>query len=240
MYLSQNEALTRDNPYVDSFSIHDNLIIDSGVYAMTYKSIHNSQNNYIYNNTIKKTKVVSRPDLGGYFFKGISVHELYNNSKVYVYNNWIEKTYASGIQVSYNYGVNSAVYIYDNTIVGCGTGNDPKFGNGITFMVNSRNNQAYDNIIIQPKRYGIFTTQNNKSTPNNIMMRNKIGDAGIGEWGHYYNTGNLEEAKGANANIYHADVADFGFKAWSDDGDYSNDVFSSNKSTPPPKKLHIK
>ena len=39
-------------------------------------------------------------------------------------------------------------------------------------------------------------------------------------------SGDVTESTGGDANIYHADVADFGFNVWSDDGDYSNDDFS--------------
>ena len=51
------------------------------------------------------------------------------------------------------------------------------------------------------------------------------GDAGQGER-YVESGGSLAEGTGADANIYHADVANFGFNIWSDDGDYSNDNFS--------------
>ncbi|MCK4627507.1 MAG: hypothetical protein KAT56_00815, partial [Sedimentisphaerales bacterium] len=51
------------------------------------------------------------------------------------------------------------------------------------------------------------------------------GDAGLGEWNEM-ESGDVTESTGGDANIYHADVADFGFNVWSDDGDYSNDDFS--------------
>ncbi|MCK4627581.1 MAG: right-handed parallel beta-helix repeat-containing protein, partial [Sedimentisphaerales bacterium] len=51
------------------------------------------------------------------------------------------------------------------------------------------------------------------------------GDAGLGEW-YEMESGDVTESTGGNANIYHADVADFEFNAWSDDSDYNNDDFS--------------
>ena len=83
----------------------------------------------------------------------------------------------------------------------------------------AHSNKIYDNIIIQAKRYGIYGCW---ETHDNTHKRNLIGDCGIGEAGGI----GLIEGTGADANIYHANVADFGFKAWSDDGDYSNDDFS--------------
>ncbi|MCK4627580.1 MAG: hypothetical protein KAT56_01180, partial [Sedimentisphaerales bacterium] len=213
MYLGPNWAQANDNPYVSTFSIHDNIMEDLGSYGITFKSI-NGPNNYIYNNTVRVTGLVPI-DGGDNFAHGIGVQMTYGDeSYVSIYDNWIEKTVGPGLKIG---GLNHLVY--NNTIVGCGTGNDPKWGHGICTHTYAENVELYDNIIIQAYQYGIY---GGWATEGVLHQRNLIGDSGIGETGGT----NLTEGTGADANIYHADVADFGFKVWSDDGDYSNDDFS--------------
>ena len=215
MYLGHNES---DNgPYVGGFSIHDNLLEDLGSYGMTYKGV-NEPNNYIFNNIIKQTGIV-RTELTGSSKSGIGIQMFQPGCIAEVYNNWIEKTVGPGIKV----GGGNGNKIYDNKILGCGTGNEEDWGHGIELhRLESVNNEVYDNIIIQPTRYGICARYNSQ---NNYCDRNLIGDAGLGE-SYVFDGGELIEGTGADANIYHADVADFGFCAWTDDGDYSNDDFS--------------
>ncbi len=216
MYLGQNDAREKDDPYVATFSIHDNIMEDMGSYGITYKGV-NGPDNYIYNNKVTTTGVVPGT-LSDSAFHGIGVQMFYGGeSYVNIYNNWIEKTVGPGLKIS-----GSNHLIYNNVIAGCGSGNDENYGHGI--VVHSwggatKDVELYDNIAIQAYGYGIKTLG---SCTNISHKRNLIGDCGIGEA-----TGSgLVEGTGADANIYHADVADFGFKVWSDDGDYSNDVFS--------------
>jgi len=228
MYLGENAPWSNDNPYTANLSVHDNQIIDSGCYGFNFKGVHNSTANYIYNNTIKNTGLANRPDLDDGFRHGFSVHDFAGASSVEVYNNWIENTFGSGISIQDLFSsISPTEIIHDNTIVGCGHSTEARWKNGIIFLLNSKAIDAYDNIIIQPGGYGFYTVNDDTQTPLITLERNKVGDAGAGAllYGEGA-TNNFQEGTGADANIYHADVADFGFKAWSDDGDYSNDDFT--------------
>ena len=229
MYLGQNAPWSNDDPYIANLSVHDNQIIDIGCYGIAYKGITDSTANYIYNNTIKNTGLANRPDLDDGFRHGMSVHDFWGASSVEVYDNWIEKTVGPGIEVQNIYSsITPAEQIHDNTIVGCGQSTTPKYNDGISFLTGSKNVDVYDNIIIQPGSYGFYTVSDDTVTPLITLERNKVGDAGAGALlGGDHATTNFQEGTGADANIYHADVADFGFCAWSDDGDYSNDDFST-------------
>jgi hypothetical protein len=214
MYLGHNWPAANKDPYVGSFSIHDNLLEDMGSYGMTFKGVK-ADNNYIYNNTIRRTGIV-RTDLTGEAKQGIGVQMFNSGYMVEIYDNRIEHTLGSGLKIGGGVGN----LIHHNEILGCGICDDEKWGNGIElYRDETTAAEIYDNIIIQAKRYGIH---GHYETSGNNHKRNLIGDCGIGEAGGV----GLIEGTGADANIYHADVADFGFKAWSDDGDYSNDDFS--------------
>ena len=216
MYLGQNQPWIEDKPWIKDFSVHDNILEDLGSYGITMKGVHaDSGVCSIYNNTIKRTGLnVTRTDdfkfgIGGCYYAGST----YTN----IYNNWIEKTVGAGIHVG-----DQNHQVYKNTIVGCGTGNDVEFGHGMITQHGTYGGHIYDNIIIQPKRYGIYVRGTTKSV---TLSTNLIGHAGLGEW-YEKDSGDVIESAGDDANIYHADVADFNFVAWSDDGDYSNDNFS--------------
>ena len=62
----------------------------------------------------------------------------------------------------------------------------------------------------------------------NVLYRNLIGDAGVGEW-HAEDQGDVTESAGTDTNVYYANVADFNFPIWSDDEDYRNDRFPLSK-----------
>ncbi|MCK4627380.1 MAG: right-handed parallel beta-helix repeat-containing protein, partial [Sedimentisphaerales bacterium] len=167
----------------------------------------------IYNNTVRVTGLITEKD--DRFKTGISVHSFDGNAYAKIYNNRIEDTVGAGMKIG-----RSNHQIYNNEVLGCGKGGDGRWANGILLYYNADSVDVYDNIIIQPTGYGIYATSN---TSNCTDSRNLTGDAGLGE---RYDVGGMTEGIGNNANIYHADVADFGFKVWSDDGDYSNDDFS--------------
>jgi len=221
MYIGQNNPSNNDNPYVANLSVHDNILEDLGAYGMCMKGVHsNSGTCSIYNNTIKTTGLVWGGD--GNKTQGISVGPFRGSVYTDIYNNTITNTVGPGIRITGREGVTNAHQIYNNKILGCGTGNNERYGNGIVLILHTTGVDVYDNIIIQPTRYGIWA-QN--STVSSTDSRNLIGDAGQGER-YVQPGGSMTEGTGADANIYHADVADFGFKVWSDDGDYSNDDFS--------------
>ena len=229
MYLGHNDPWSEDNPYVSNFSVHDNLMEDLGAYGITLKGVHaDSGVCSIYNNTIRgssggqSTGLVytgsdsSKQGIGFSRFAGVT----YAN----IYNNWIEKTVGPGIKMG-----DQKHNVYNNIIVGCGTGNDTDYGHGIVTNWSTNDGHIYDNIIIQPKRYGIYALG---TTQGVTLSKNLIGDAGIGEW-HEKKSGDVTESAGDDANIYHADVAKLNFKTWSDDDNYSNDDFSISIVKPP-------
>lgn len=228
MYLGHNWPQANNDPYVGTFSIHHNLLEDMGSYGMTYKGVK-GPDNYIYNNTIRTTGVV-REDLTGDAWAGIGVQMFEPGYMVEIYDNRIEYTKGSGIKI----GESVRNLVYRNKILGCGTGGEEKYSHGIQlYHPNTHSTEVYDNIIIQAKGYGIY---GHWSTHDNYHKRNLIGNLGIGEAGGI----GLTEGTGADANIYHADVADFNFSAWSDDGDYSNDIFTSTIPQAPLKPTALR
>ena len=217
MYLGQNDPSINNKPYVGTFSIHNNLLEDMGTYGITFKGVHaDSGVCSIYNNTVKRTGLVST--LSDVYKFGIGFSRFSGTAYANIYNNWIEKTVGAGIQVG-----DQKHNVYNNIIVGCGTGNDKQLGHGI-FTFNAKDVELYDNIIIQAKRYGIYGGYGITSSVSH--KRNLIGDSGIGEAGGSY----LTEGTGDQANTYESDVSNLNFKTWSDDGDYSNDDFSFSTS----------
>jgi hypothetical protein len=225
MYLGHTNPLGDSNPYISNVSVHDNIIDDSGAYGMVLKGVSSSSGTCsIYNNTIRTTGLVYT---GSDEKKtGISVHTFYGSTAyANIYNNRVEHTVGVGIRVG-----KSRHQIYNNEVLGCGTGNDVKYGQGIITYYSADDTNIYDNIIIQPKRYGIYSLSGAIAN-GTTLSRNLIGDAGIGEWGEEV-SGKIIESSGEDANWYEADVASFGFNAWSDDGDYSNDDFGFGGSIP--------
>jgi len=229
MYLGHNDPPGEDNPYAARFSVHDNIIENSGSYGMVLKGLNGGPNS-IYNNTIDTTAVVSWPN-SDEWRSGIRVRTYTQSYNVSVYNNFVMNTKGPGILAGL--GANS---IYNNIICNAGTNNDVDWGHGIVTYLDTTGTNIYDNIIIQPTRYGIY---NKKSKTNGVTMsRNLIGNAGSGEWAEV-ESGDTIESGGVDANIYHADVADFHFTTWSDDGHYSNDIFKLSGSIAPPLELRL-
>jgi len=214
MYLGHNDPGVNNDPYVGTFSIHDNILENMGSYGMTFKGVK-AANNYIYNNIVRNTGLVC-VHLTGSSKHGIGVQMFEPGYMADIYNNRIEYTMGPGIKIGGGVGN----LVHHNEILGCGTCDEVGWGHGIELHRSvTTNTEMYDNIILQSTRYGIYGRY---ETSGNIHKRNLIGDSGIGEWGGI----GLTEGTCADVNIYHADVADFGFKVWSDDGDYSNDDFS--------------
>lgn len=233
MYLGQNNPWIEDKPWIKDFSVHDNILEDLGAYGITLKGVHSTSGLFsIYNNTIRgssrgqSTGLVSeRTDE---FKFGIGFSRFAGTACANIYNNWIEKTVGAGIAVG-----DQKHNVYNNIIVGCGTGNDVEFGHGIITHWSTYDTHIYDNIIIQPKRYGIYARG---TTVSVTLSRNLIGDAGVGEW-YEKESGDVTESAGDDSNIYHDDVVKLSFKTWSDDGNYSNDDFSIS-ILKPPQDLH--
>jgi len=219
MYIGRNRPATEDDPYIANFSVHDNLLEDIGAYGITLKGV-NSSSTYvnIYNNTIKVTGLVSGSS--GDEWHGIGVQDFYGSTYANIYNNWIEKTRGPGFKIGYD-----DHQIYNNVIAGCGTENETEYGHGIYVYNTADGVDMYDNVIVDPTRYGIYADSN--ASYVNIMSRNIICGAGQGEW--YQEGSDLFESLTPDNNIYDADCANIGFPTWSDDSDYSNDDFGSWK-----------
>ncbi|MCK5466022.1 right-handed parallel beta-helix repeat-containing protein, partial [Candidatus Parcubacteria bacterium] len=214
MYLGLNDPHLPENndPYLGTFSIHDNILEDMGAYGITYKGV-NGPDNYIYNNIIQgssggQSTGLNQGTLPPFAFHGIGTQMHYNDHYVEIYNNRIEKTWGEGIRIS-----GKGHLAYDNLILGCGIGDDPDYGHGIRVQKFAEDVYINDNIIIQPKRYAIYSESDWQIPISVYLNRNLIGDYGLGE-----STGpNLFEGIGADANWYESNVADFNFNAWSDD-----------------------
>jgi hypothetical protein len=221
MYIGCPPANCPDNTYPSNagFSIHDNIIMNSGAYGLTYKRVV-GPNNYIFNNKIINTGLNPTPaNKGDSYKKGIGIKLIKWGIVVNVFDNYIENTPGPCVKVE---GTDSQM-VYNNTLVKCGTGNNAELGSAI--FLSGSNHKVDDNIIIQPTRYGVY----NDGTGKMYVNRNLIGDAGLGDM----SGSNLVKGVGENVNVYHQDVADFNFVKWSDDGDYSNDVFVIGGYVPP-------
>ena len=218
MYLGKNNPPIDKVHYVANIFVHDNLIEDCGAYGITVKGVHaDSAPCSIYNNIVKVTGLVPIPGRVDSFAHGIGVQLFYGTTYANIYNNRIEYTKGPGLKIG-----DQKHNVYNNLILGCGTGNAEKWGHGIITYQSTYDSHIYDNIIIQPKRYGIYVLGTTRSV---LLSRNLIGDAGIGEWDEM-EADDAIESTGADANIYHADVADFNFNAWTDNNDYSDDDFT--------------
>ncbi|MBW2662558.1 MAG: right-handed parallel beta-helix repeat-containing protein [Deltaproteobacteria bacterium] len=227
MYLGHNNPDIRDNPYVANISVHDNILEDIGAYGMTLKGVHATSGVCsIYNNVIKRTGLVYTATVGEKR-NGIKTHYYYGSTYANIYGNWIEATKGAGLVIG-----NGDHQVYNNILVNCGTENNTAYGHGIRLDENNTSN-IYDNIIIQPARYGVYHAW---GTGNINVDRNLIGNPGVG---YVESDSVLVEGSGANANIKHTDVADFNFPVWSDDGDYNNDIFTIPQAPLKPTGLTI-
>jgi len=236
MYLGHNDPYGEDEPYVNNFSIHDNLMEDLGTYGITFKGSNSGTTN-IYRNIVRRTGLVqiyiADPRTGqGEYQQGIGTAYLYKaGTTVNIYDNWIEKTKGNGIKIANSGPKEPIINVFRNTIVGCGAGNDPGYGYGVglsTYVLCTVN--VNDNIIINPAQYGLYAGGMTKGYANRNLIGGGLGESkgtqGIGEAAGIWLEGN-----GTDANIYHSDVAEFGFARWSDDDDYSNDEFIISTSS---------
>lgn len=226
MYLGQNDPDYYDNPYLSNVTVYNNILEDLGAYGITLKGIHaDSGVCSIYNNIVRPS---NRGASGGSSTGlvtsitarkfGIGGSRYYGSTYANIYNNWIEKTVGNGIQMG-----DQNHQIYNNTICGCGSCNEKNYGHGIMTQLGTYGIRIFDNVIIQPKRYGFYNVAS--TTGGVTLSRNLIGDAGIGEWGESQ-AGDTIESSGADANVYYDDVANFNFKKWTNDRNYYNDDFS--------------
>ena len=233
MYLGENQPSIDDDPWSKNFSIHDNILEDLGGNGFVYKGVATGGTELIYNNTVDNTGLVTAA--GDEWKAGIRWRP-YSSATVSIYNNTVFNTPGPGI-----IGWESQTTIYDNILAGNGTGTDggiwrhgiliDKVGANIPDNVT-----IYDNIIIQPIGYGIYN--NDSATAGVTLSRNLIGDAGLGEWDET-NSGDTVESGSPNDNTYHADVATFNFNTWSDDSNYSNDVFRGRNLDPENSEANV-
>ncbi len=220
MYLGHNQGPEYDNddPFVADISVHDNILEDLGAYGFNVKGVSPASGPcYIYNNTIRRTGLIWSDPAKAH---GISVHMFFGTSAE-IYDNLIEDTEGAGLIIgggAHSDG-GAAHNVHDNIIAGCGADGDSHYGHGILTEEYSNNAHIYDNIIVQPTRYGLH---NEWGTGTQHIDRNLVCDPGIG---YLQPDPQFVEGTGADANIYYPDCADAGFSAWSDDGDYSNDKF---------------
>ena len=223
-------AYGNDDPFIKDILFHDNLIEDCGAYGMNMKGDHSTNTlSAIYNNIIRRVGALEairnqEPNVENDMGIGVNKSATYSD-KIDIYNNWVE-AYSVGIRVD-----TTARNVYNNVIVDAGNAGttDSEYHDGILIFEANRSGHIYDNLIVQPYGYGIGEIS---WFYGNIveMERNLICDAGSGEWetsGDY-----LVEGSGADANIYHADCASFNFDKWSDDSDYTNDVFGGRNLSP--------
>jgi len=237
MYLGHNNPKVNqdDQPGLKNFSIHDNLLEDIGTYGLNIKGGNGGKFEF-YNNTIRRTGLADGIWFSGThsFYSGIKIQWFSDGAYVNIYDNWFEKTKGPGILLSAGIGYGGPHNVYNNIVVGCGTGNDSQFGHGIVIHFYSSGVEIYENIIIQAAGYGIYG--NSSAIPISTRERNKIGDCGLGESG---GSKGLPEGTGVDADQYYADVATFNFPEWSDDGNYSNDHFKLNGSIASPQKFRL-
>ncbi len=227
MYLGQNDPDANDNPYTKDYSIHDNLLVDMGNYGITHKGVHSTSGNpVIYNNIVRPSDRSSGNSTGlkttktGEFHHGIGVADFESGPYAIVYHNYIEKTSGPGFKVS-----TANHKIYENTIVGCGQGDEADWGHGISTQGSAASGVTiYDNNILESKKYGVFG-RGTLPTGGVTLSRNRIGDSGTGEWG-VDAAGDIVESSGDDANVYEADIADLDYVTWEDNFDFSDDDLS--------------
>ena len=258
MYIGHNEPHLGGNgectsnvvdgtcPYVENFSIHDNLFVDMGAYAMTFKGVvAGSTANYIYDNIVRPS---DRTSGGGYstglqytgfaddlIWGGLFSKHLYAGATVEIYDNYIEKPRSMGIKV-----LSENISVYRNIIVGAGNGGEGRSNGAITVEYNNLDDEAwdyaqiYDNIIVQAGVYGIVGTSGEGEVNHFNLERNIIVDTPTEYLGSDVTEGtqgspDCSEAWGTQsgcANVYAADTDSICFTTWSDDSDYSNDDFT--------------
>jgi hypothetical protein len=194
MYLGHNWPATSTEcggghcPYVANFSIHDNLLEDLGASGFTYKGAKTGSRDYIYNNIVRRTGIVSTDYKRAR--NGIGISWFYGDAYADVYNNRVEETIGPGFKIS-----EANHLVHDNIIVGCGTGgfNPPsslphadwdyeRWAHGIYIQkYNSPTTgtvQVYDNEIVKSGGYGISDHGGKK--PNAILQKNTIKQSRVG------------------------------------------------------------
>lgn len=226
MYLGQNTPPSTNLPWIANMVVHDNLLEDCGYYGINVKGVHSTSGaTQLYNNIIRgsaggQSTGLTYPGIDrGRYALGLGYH--YNNAASLVYNNWIEKTVGPGMRID---GAKN-VEIYNNVILGCGTGDDSLYGHGIVLGSSFLDSaEVYQNTILESTRYGIYGIGTLEA--GTVEVRdNIIAESVIGEWA-CIDVGDMTEASGAGANTYDTDVDNLNFTTWSDDSDYTNDDFS--------------
>lgn len=264
MYLGANDPYGKDPEYggatyptLRRISIHDNILEDIGNEGIDLKGCDQGPNE-VYNNRIIRTGTqcviggLSPENLNdGDFTCGLKIPWTTHGAVVNVHDNYFESTGGPSVYVCGAYthsyltaidgNVGGRIYVYNNIITNAGTmgGPIPKMGGitlpefqtGILSRYNNFHCDAYDNIIIQPNKYGLAA-----GGDYDVMTakRNLVGNSGTNYVAFIAPFGVYTPGAGADANVYHANVADFGFTAWSDDNNYANDIFTFGGDTTPP------
>ena len=219
IYTGVNSPDSDDNPYVSNVSIHNNTLEDLGSYGITLKGVHTDSGVCsVYDNTIDNTGLYFTSEDNS-AHQGIGVQYFYGSTYANVYGNTVTNTKGPGYKIG-----DDNHNVYNNIAAGCGTGDNEKYGHGITIDRLTTGIEIYDNIIIEPTRYGIYSTWT-VLTSGVVLSRNLIGEAVLGGW-LADDEGDMTESSGADANVVKADVDEFRFNTWSDDSDYSNDNFA--------------
>ena len=135
------------------------------------------------------------------------------------------------------------IFVYDNIVTNAGIHGGPvpylgwlngdpfpQFQCAVSSEYNNYHMDVHDNIIVQPNQYGLVVVWSGDVMTAN---RNIIAEAGTAE-NSVHASGIYTEGTGVNANLVYATVADVGFTTWTDDDDYSNDVFVVGE--PPPEE----
>jgi len=221
MYLGNNRPPVDLKPYVANFLIHDNLLVDSGAYGLTYKGIGTANtDSKIYNNFVLPSNRASGNSTrlnathGALAAQGIGVAYPYAQ-EIEVYNNWVEKSYGPGLR--FINGDHDNVVVYNNVVLGCGTSDDSVYGQGILYAgldITVYNILVYNNTIVDAVRYGIFSSGgvDSGTHKDNLILAPTMG----------YSSGDVDFVEGSGAYANTESATDPGFVSWDEDNDYSD------------------
>jgi len=232
MYLGHGDDAGVDDPWLANIKVHDIILEDLGAYGMNIKGVHSTSGPCeIYNVTVRGSSggqstglLTSKDDS---YKTGIGVNSYGGTAYVKIYNCRIEKTVGMGIKAGDDSGSDPSPHlIYNNVVLGCGTGSDEDWGHGIRFHKQGESAHAYDNLVLQATGYGFYS---GNVAGENYLSRNLIADCGLGE---KLSDPDLVESDPPNQNIYYSSVSSFNFNTWSDDSDYRNDRVLTRGLTP--------
>lgn len=218
-YLGHNSPQAHNRPYIANFSVHDNIVLNSGGYGLTLKGIKGPEHSQIYNNTFGHCGLDGKSQSGLLAsLKGFGVQYGYGPYDVDVYNNYTYNTYTMCFRLGELMSTGS-FDLYDNVFVQCGVGGEGgAYDAGIATSPSTIAN-IYNNVVVKATGYGIRPGGLAGATS---IYRNIVAEAldavGIANE-------NVTLGTGEDASVHYDDADDVGFVAWSDDGNYENDIF---------------